>query len=162
MERGKSTDFILKQFRKKSKRLVNKDLFTEFFYLNRERSVIEFLTNGGDLLVNQFFKEFLPSEFRSFASVKIHNDSEEEVKTWYYEEENLILIIDVNWGFKKQEISIEIDIEQFEISVIDEHGEMIKSIDYILLNDYLISFLTLQARNLSQTFEILQNRKKKN
>ena len=160
MERGKNTDFILKQFRKKSKRLVNKDLFTEFFYLNRERSVIEFLKQNDELVLNTFFKEFLANDFKNFASVKIHNDSEEPVKTWYFEEENLVLIIDVNWGFKKQEISIEIDMDQFEISVVDEDGQMLKSVDYVLFNDYLISFLTLQARNLSQTFEVLNNRKK--
>ncbi len=71
MERGKSTSFILRQFRKKSKRIVHKDLFTEFFYLNRSRRVIEFLeTNKKVLALELFFKEFIPNEFKDFISIK--------------------------------------------------------------------------------------------
>ena len=162
MERGTSTDFILKQFRKKAKRAIKKDLFTEFFYLNRERRVIEFLNHNDILAMNNFFKEFLPQEFREFINIKILNDSEEEIKTWYYTEEDLVLVIEVNWGIKKQEISIEVDIELFNVSIIDQDQNILKSIDYEMLNDYFISFLTLQARNLARTFETLASSGKNN
>ena len=161
MERGNTTDFILKQFRKKTKRLIKKDLYTEFFYLNRGRRVIEFLEHEKELSMNVFFKEFLPQEFRDFVKVKILNDSEEEVKTWYYDEEELVVAIEVNWGKKQQEISVDIDIDLFAITIVDQDQNMTKSIDYIMFNDYLISFLTLQARNLAQTFEVLSGNKTK-
>jgi len=80
MERGKKTSFILRQFKKKSKRIVNKDIFTEFFYINRERRIVEFLLNDENLVIETFFKEFLPSEFRDFVSIKALNDVEEEIK----------------------------------------------------------------------------------
>lgn len=161
MERGNTTDFILKQFRKKTKRIVKKDLYTEFFYLNRSRRVIEFLEHEKILAMDSFFKEFLPQEFKDFIKVKILNDSEESISTWYYDEENLVLVIEVNWGKKQQEISIDIDIDSFVVSIIDQDQQVVKSIDYIMFNDYLISFLTLQARNLAQTFEVLANNKRK-
>jgi hypothetical protein len=163
MERGNTTDFILKQFRKKTKRIVKKDLYTEFFYLNRGRRVIEFLQHEEVLSMNVFFKEFLPESLKDFIKVKILNDSEEEVKTWYYDEEELVLVIEVNWGKKQQEISVDIDIDNFAITIIDQDQNMSKSIDYVMFNDYLISFLTLQARNLAQTFDLLSpnNKQKK-
>lgn len=159
MERGKSTDFILKQFKKKSKRVVKKDLFTEFFYLNRERRVIEFLKHGNDLAMDIFFKEFIPAEFRQFVQVKVYNDMEEQIKTWFYDEENLVIVLEVNWGSKKQEISVDIDIENFAISIIDQNQHLTRSVDYVMFNDYLISFLTLQARNLAETFDVLAQRR---
>ncbi len=158
MERGKTTDFILKQFKKKSKRIVNKDFFTEFFYLNKERQVIEFLRNGNGLVMESFFKEFLPEEFKEFVKVKLYNDVEEEINTWYYDEENLVVILDINWGFKKQQVSIDLDIENFAVTVIDENGGFMKRVDYVLFNDYLISFLTTQARTLAQSFETLNKK----
>lgn len=159
MERGKKTSFILRQFKKKSKRIVNKDVFTEFFYINRERRVIEFLLNDENLVIDTFFKEFLPTEFRDFVNVKALNDIEEEVKLWYYDNETLVIVIEINWGFKKQEMSIEIDIETFVVTVIDENGVITRDVDYFLFNDYVISFLTLQARNLAQTFDVLSKKK---
>ena len=161
MERGKKTSFILRQFRKKSKQIVNKDMFTEFFYLNRERKVVEFLTNNSVFTIEIFFKEFLPYEFRDFISIKILNDVEEEIKTWYYNDEDIVFVISVNWGFKKQEINIDLSIENFIVTVIDEDGKIFRDIDYVLLNDFLISFLTIQARNLAQTFDIISKKKLK-
>ncbi len=161
MERGKKTSFILRQFRKKSKRVVNKDLFTEFFYLNKSRKVIEFLNDStGNLHVETFFKQFLPSEFRDFANVKILNDAEEEITTWYYDEENLVLTVNVNWGFKKQDISVDINIENFLITVISEDGKILRNIDYTLFNDYLISFLSIQSRNLAKAFDLVSGKKR--
>jgi len=155
MERGKKTGIILRQFRKKNKRAINKDLFTEFFYLNKERRVVEFLLNDSSIVLEDFFKKFLPSEFREFVKVKVLNDVEEEIRTWYIEEENLVLIIEINWGSKKQEISIELNIENFMITAISEKGQVIREVDYVMLNDYIISFLTRQARNLAETFDVL-------
>lgn len=163
MERGKKTNFILRQFKRKSKRIIQKDLFTEFFYLNRERQVVEFLPNENKgLVIQDFFKQFLAEEFRDFVDLKILNDCEEEIKTWYYDQENLILVLKVNWGFKKQEISLDINIENFFITIIDESEKIIRKIDYVLLNDHMISFLTLQARTLSQIFEKLSDKDLKN
>lgn len=153
MERGDKTKFILKQFKKKSKKLINKDYFTEFFYLNKNRKVIEFITNQDEeLIIETFFKKFIPEDFKEFVKLKILNDSEEEIKNWYYTDENLVFVIAINWGFKKQELSIDIDIDNFIITVIDEKGNVMKNIDYTLLNDHLISFLTTQARNLAETY----------
>ena len=159
MERGKKTGFILRQFKKKSKRIVNKDIFTEFFYINRQRRVIEFLTNDDILVMNNFMREFLPAEFRTFVSIKILNDVEEEIKTWYYDDETLVIVIEINWGFKKQEISVDLDIENFVVTVIDENGVATRDIDYFLFNDYVISFITLQARSLAESFAMLSKKK---
>jgi hypothetical protein len=161
MERGEKTSFILRQFRKKSKRVINKDYFTEFFYLNRDRRVVEFLKQNDKLVVEEFFRQFLPEEFRNFVQVKILNDIEEEINTWFYEQETLVVLLKVNWGFKKQEISIDINIENFMITIIDENEQLIREIDYTLLNDHIISFLTLQARNLAQIFERIAAKKAK-
>jgi hypothetical protein len=158
MERTESTNSILRQFRKKSKRLVNKDLFTEFFYLNKDRKVIEFLVSEDKLVVESFLKSFLPSEFRSFVKVRILNDEEDEIKSWFYDNEDLVLVIEVNWGVKKQEISLDIDIENFSVAVIDEEGLVLKEIDYVLFNEFLISFFTLQAQNLAQSFDKLSKK----
>jgi hypothetical protein len=160
MERGKKTSFILRQFRRKSKRVVNKDLFTEFFYLNRSRRVIEFLSDYNKCLhIENFFKEFLPNEFKDFVKLKILNDSEEQINTWYYDEENLVIVVSVNWGFKKQEISIDLNIENFVVTSINEDGKIIRDVDYTLFNDYLISFLSIQSRTLAQSFEIISAKK---
>lgn len=161
MERSEKTDSILRQFKKKSKRIVNKDFFTEFFYLNKNRRVIEFLYHEDSLILESFFKKFLPEEFKEFVSLKILNDSEEEIRSWFYENENLVLVLAVNWGFKKQEISIDIDIESFEVSIINEDGSIVREIDYVLLNEFIISFLTNQAQALAQAFEKLTNKKNK-
>jgi hypothetical protein len=162
MERNEKTTSILRQFRKKSKRIVNKDFFTEFFYLNRHRRAIEFLYEDDQLILEDFFKKFLPADFKEFVQFKLLNDSEEEIRTWMYENENLVLLIKVNWGFRKEEISIDVDIDNFSITSIDDKDIVIKQIDYYLLNDFLISFITNQSNALSETFEkIVQNKKEK-
>lgn len=152
MERNDKTTSILRQFRKKSKRIVNKDFFTEFFYLNRNRRAIEFLYDDEQLILEDFFKKFLPSDFREFVELKILNDSEEEIRTWFYENENMVLLIKINWGFRKEEISIDVDMDNFSVTSIDDKGLVIKQIDYYLVNDFLISFVTNQANALSETF----------
>lgn len=155
MERGKKTGFILRQFRKKSKRLVHKDLFTEFFYLNKDRRVIEFLSQDDQLVVQSFFNQFLPDDMKGFVKIKLMNDMEEEIKVWYFDSENLVIVLDVNWGFKKQEVSIDMNIENFCITVVEESGMAVRDIDYVMFNDYLISFFTAQARTLAKSFETL-------
>jgi len=158
MQRGKKTNFILRQFKRKSKKIVNKDYFTEFFYHNKEREIIEFLKDSnGNFIMDSFFKKFIPDEFKEFINVKVYNMNEEEIKLWYYTQEDLVFVINVNWGIKKQEISIEIDIENFEITIIDDKENVSKKIDYVMFNDYLISFLTLQARNLAEAFNKITN-----
>lgn len=153
MQRGRKTNLILKQFRRKSKKIINKDLFTEIFYLNNDRKIIEFLIQKDTLITELFFKEFLPIEFRDFIEIKILNDAEEQIKQWYFEEENLVIIIKVNWGKEIEEISIDLNIENFIINIINDKGIAIRQIDYNLFNDFLISFLTLQARKLTTRFK---------
>ncbi|MFW6285576.1 MAG: hypothetical protein ACOC16_00225 [Nanoarchaeota archaeon] len=163
MERTDKTNSILRQFKKKSKRVINKDFFTEFFYLNRHRRAIEFLFNQDELILEEFLKKFLPLEFQDFVELKLLNDSEEEIRTWYYDNENLVLVLKINWGFRKEEISIDVDIENFCVTSINEEGFVFKQIDYYLLNEFIISFITNQANNLSKTFEnIVDNKKKQN
>ena len=153
MQREKKVNYILRQFKKKSKKIINKDYFTEFFYINENREVIEFLRdNNRNLIIDIFFKKFLPEEFSNFVNIKIMNFNDEEVNLWYYSEENLILLIEVNWGFKKQEISIDLDIENFEVRVVEDDEEISRKIDYTFFNEYLISFLTIQARNLAEIY----------
>lgn len=159
MQRNEKTQNILRQFKKKTKKVINNNIFTDFFYLNKERRVVELLAFDEEtLVVEHFLKEFLPKDFRDFVSLKILNDMEEEVRVWYYDTENLVLVLSVNWGFKKQEISIDIDIENFKVTIIDESGIAVKGLDTNLLNDYLISFLSIQAKNLSETFEVLSKK----
>lgn len=160
MERGNNTNFILKQFKKKSKKAINRDFFTEFFYLNKSRSVIEILKNevNESFPMETFFKEFIPVEFRDFVYLKILNEKEEEIKTWYFDSENLILAIGINWGFKKEEMFVEISIENFEITKIYDKDIISKEIDYTMLNDYFISFLTIQARKLAKKFKKLSSK----
>ena len=123
MERNEKTQSILRQFKKKSKRVVNNNIFTEFFYLNKDRRVIEFLAQDEDtLLIENFLKHFLPKDFRDFIKLKVLNDFEEETRIWYYDSENLVLVIEVNWGFKKQEISLAIAIDNLNIIVKAERG----------------------------------------
>lgn len=159
MERGKTTNFILRQFKRKSKRILSKDSYTELFLVNKERDVVEFLTQDDNLVANLFFKEFLPNELKDFVEVKIHNEDEQPIKTWYYNDENLVLIISINWGKKQHEISIDIDIESFAVTYIDENKKSVIKLDYNLLSDHIISFLTIQARKLAKEFKLITKEK---
>ena len=159
MERGKTTSFILRQFKRKSKRILSKDSYTELFLVNKERDVVEFLTQDDNLIVNLFFKEFLPNELKDFVEVKIHNEDEQPIKTWYYNDENLVLIISINWGKKQHEISLDIDIENFAVTFIDENKKSVIKLDYNLLSDHIISFLTIQVRKLAKEFKLITKEK---
>jgi len=162
VEKDKKTNHVLRQLKKKMKKNVKKDFYTEFFYLNKERKVIEFLSQENKLYIEEFFKEFIPSEFREFVNLSLLNDVEEDIKTWYFEEENLILVININWGKKKQEISIELNIENFIITSVSDDGTIMKEIDYTLFNEFLISFLKRQASQLSKTYQTLSKRRECN
>ena len=150
MNRSEKTEYILKQFKKRNKKLVNKDLITEFFYLNRSRKAIEFLESNGTLIIEDFLKKFLPREFQEFVGIAILSEEEEDIKTWYYNEEGLIIVLRVNWGFKKQEISFDINIENFIVTIIDD--TITRTVDYSMFNDYLISLMIRQARSLSEIY----------
>lgn len=161
MERGKKTGFILRQFKKKSKRALSKDFFTEFFYLNQKRRVVEFLFSENDsLIIEDFLKEFLSEELKDFVSLRVLNDNEEEIQTWYYPTEDLTLAIHIDWGDKSQEISINVNIENFVVTTINEDEKVNTQIDYTLLNDFIISFLTTKGRELSEIFNKLKINKK--
>lgn len=159
MEKNKNVEAILRQFRKKSKRIINKDYFTEFFYINKNRKVIEFLFDEkNNLLLEKYLKKFIEKDFKEFIKISLINDEEEEIKTWFYEKEDLIINLQINWGFKKQEICLQIDIENFIIEILDQENFCLRKIDYNLLNDYLISFITNQAKTLSESFKILSKK----
>jgi hypothetical protein len=155
MEKQKKTESLLRNFKRKTKKIVKKDLFTEFFFINKNRKIIEFLSLNETLLIESFFKQLIPKEFSPFTSLKILNEFEEEVTTWYFEEEIISLVIFVNWGFKKQEISIDLDIEPFIIKLINDNENLVEDIDYNILNNYIIGFITNQAENLSKCFSKL-------
>lgn len=130
-------------------------MFTEFFYVNEDRQVIEFLKDKDMFIMEAFFKNFLPAELREFSTIRIYNDSEEEIRQWFYESENVVIAIRISWGFKKQEMYVEIDAENFYVNALSEEGELVKNIDPSLLNDYLISFLTGQAKTISTLYKAL-------
>ena len=161
MERTKSTSSVLRQFRKKSRRVLNKDLYTEFFYLNRNRKVVEFLVDGENLLISDFFKEFLPFDFRDFVSVELHNDEEEKINAWFFDMEDLVIVIKIDWGFRKEEVSIDVDIDNFVVTSVDEKGNALQQVDYRLLNEFIISFLTNQAKVLSESYDRISQRRKR-
>jgi hypothetical protein len=162
MERTKNTTSVLRQFRKKSRRVLNKDLYTEFFYLNRNRKVVEFLADGENLLISDFFKEFLPIDFRDFVSVELHNDDEDKINAWFFDMEDLVIVIKIDWGFRKEEVSIDVDIDNFVVTSVDGEGNSFQQVDYRLLNEFIISFLINQAKVLSESYEkILQRRKRR-
>ena len=161
MEREEKTKFILKQFKKKSKRLLQRNNYTEFFFVNKDRKVIEFLTREKELALTLFFKEFLPKEFKEFVIIKIFNEMEEEIKTWYYGEEDIVLVLEINWGSKFQEISTHISIDSFIHSIFTQNNTIVlREVNYELFNEYLISVMMYQARNLSKIFESISFRKK--
>ncbi|MFW5704290.1 MAG: hypothetical protein ACOCXG_00475 [Nanoarchaeota archaeon] len=155
MEKDKKTSSILKRLKDASNGLVKSEIYTEFFYLNRERKVVEFLKNKGEFNLETFIKELLPAEFRDFVSLKVLNDDEEEISTWYYEEELAVFVINVNWGVKKEEISLDLNINNFIVAAIDSRGIYERRINLNLLNDFIISFLTIQAKDLKNTFKKL-------
>lgn len=161
MERTKSTNSVLRQFRKKSKRVLNKDLYTEFFYLNRNRKVIEFLSSGESLLIDDFFKEFVPEDFRDFVSVEVHNDSEEKINSWFFDIEDMVIVIKIDWGFRKEELSVDVDIDNFIVTSVDEKGNAFQQVDYRLLNEFIISFLINQSKILSESYDKISKRRKR-
>ena len=145
-------DTILNEIRKKSKRILRDEIFTEFFCLNKNRNIIEFLKDEKMTNLEIFFKSIIREEFRQFVKLKIYNSCEEEINTWYFEEENLVLVIEINYGFEKQEISTEINVENFFITSISSTGLKTISIEISLLNDFFISFLKKQAFYLQKKF----------
>jgi len=158
----RSVENILKKFKKKSIRTLKKETYTEFFYLNKSRRVIEFLVDENDeLLLNKFFKEFLPREIKDFCDLELFVDDEEEIRSWYYEDENLILKIIIKWGINIQEIFTEVDIDNFMVSLINNEDLLIKNIDIELFKNYLINFVINQAESISKSYHkiILENKK---
>ena len=152
------TEKLLRHFKRKTKKTLSKNVFTEFFLLNKNRKIIEFLNQENVLLIELFFKQLIPTDFREFVNIKILNEFGEDIFIWYFEEEILSLVICIKWGFKKQEISVEFDIENFTEKLIeissdeDEKSKVLENINYKILNDYIISFLSNQAENLSKCF----------
>jgi len=157
----RSVENILKKFKKKSLKSIKKETYTEFFYLNKSRRVLEFLVDEKDeLLLNKFFKEFLPTEIREFCDLELLVD-DEEVRSWYYEDENLILKIVIKWGVNSQEIFVEVDIENFMVSLVNNEDFLVKNIDVDLFKNYLINFLINQTESLSKSYQKILGENKK-
>jgi hypothetical protein len=155
MDFDKKTTAILKKLRKTSKDLIKKEIYTEFFYLNRERKVIEFLKYKNQFILELFLKELLPEDFREFISFKLLNDEEEEIQTWYYEDELSVLVISVNWGLKKEEISIDLNINNFVVASIDSENIYERRINHNLFNDFMISYMKNIANDLNVKYQEL-------
>lgn len=150
-------DYSLKKIRRKAQKAVKNQQFTEFFVLNKQRKVIEFLlTTDNRNLLDIFFKNLVPEELKDFVSVKLRDDSEEIINHWYFEKEVLVIVLSIDWGDNKQDISIELDSEQFEMLILNSSGLNIKVLDYKLLNDFLINFLKRQAESVTKTFNELK------
>jgi len=126
--------------------------FTEFFLINEERKVIEFLKEKNELLMSKFLKELLPRELEPFCYVKLLDDCGEEINCWYYEEESILLNVSVISGQENFELSIELDIELFMISVYMDDIICMKNVDVELFSNYLINFLSIQAKHLSKLY----------
>ena len=154
---GEKINNILRKLKRKSKKLVKDDIYTEFFYFNKNRRIIEFLEQDGVLVMETFFKKFIQKELSEFIRIKILNDNEEEIKNWYFEEEDLVILISINWGNKKQEISVDISIDNFITTIINSNKEVFKEVDYNLLNSFIISFLELRSKNISLIYNRLKN-----
>ena len=152
----KKEKLILGKIRKKSKKIIEKQVFTEFFFINKNRKVIEFLKDNNETNLEFFFKNLIKEEFRSFVKLKIYNCSEEEIETWYYDEENLVLAIEINFGKKKQQNSIEININNFVLTSLDNWENSIIFIDFKLLNNFLITFLKSESEKISRVFNKLK------
>ncbi len=149
---------LLKKFKKKSKRTLKKEIFTEFFFLNKNRKVIEFLLDESEnLLLNNFFKELLPKEIKEFCELKLVSD-DEEVKTWYYDDENLIIKIDILWGINKQEMFLELDIDNFTINNIKNESFLFKYVDVDLLRNYLINFVINVSKKISKDYNAIKKK----
>ena len=152
----KKEKLILGKIRKKSKKIIEKQVFTEFFFINKNRKVIEFLKDNNETNLEFFFKNLIKEEFRPFVKLKIYNCSEEEIETWYYDEENLVLAIEINFGKKKQQNSIEININNFVLTSLDNWENSIIFIDFKLLNNFLITFLKSESEKISRVFNKLK------
>lgn len=145
---------LLRKFKKKSKKILSKDKYTEFFIINTQRQVIEFVCDEEEkLLISSFFEEFLPNEFKDFCKLSIVNEMNEEISKWYYDEEDLSIKMSINWGTNKQEISSIIDIENFFITLSANEEVYARSIDIDLLNNYIVNLVTTQAMHISKIYK---------
>ena len=52
----KKEKLILGKIRKKSKKIIEKQVFTEFFFINKNRKVIEFLKDNNETNLEFFLK----------------------------------------------------------------------------------------------------------
>lgn len=152
-------DSLLRKYKRKTKKSLRKETYTEFFYVNTHRKVIEFLSDENEeLLLNKFLKEFLPSEIKEFCELGLFNEMDEEIKNWYYENETLIIKIQVKWGFSTQDLVLDIDIENFYVNLY-KNGELSgKNIDIELLNNFLINYIISQSENISKIYDSIKKR----
>ena len=148
----------LKKSQQKAKKAIQNQRFTEFFVMNEQRKVIEFLlTTKDNLLLEYYFLNLLPEELREFASLEIKNEAEENINHWYFNDELIILLFKIDWGDNKQEISMEIDSEQFETLITNKESVFgIRFFDYKLCNEFLKSVIKSQAYMISKSFEDLK------
>ena len=158
-------DSTLKKVKQKAQKAIRNRDFTEFFVLNKQRKVIEFLlTTQEKLLLEFYLHSLIPEEMREFVHLELRNEEEEKIIHWYFDEELVIFVLHIDWGDNKQEISIEVDSEQFEVLVANSGDLGIRILDYKMLNDFMVSFIRKQAEMISNTFNSIkeENEKAKN
>lgn len=158
MTSNNNFESTLKKSQQKAKKAVLNQRFTEFFVMNEQRKVIEFLLTTKDkLILEYYFLNLLPEELRQFASLEIKNESEENINHWYFNDELIILLFKVDWGNSKQEISMEIDSEQFEVLITNVDSLFgVRYFDYKLCNEFLKNVIKSQANMISKSFEDLK------
>lgn len=158
MEYSNNFESALKKSHQRAKKAIHNQRFTEFFVMNEQRKVIEFLLTTKDkLLLEYYFLELLPDELRSFATLEIKNEAEENITHWYFNDELIVLLFKIDWGNSKQEISVEIDSEQFEALITSKDSSFgVRFFDYRLCNEFLKSVIKSQADMISSSFEDLK------
>ena len=164
MKKNNNFDSALKKLKAQAKKSINKQNITDFFVLNKQRKVIEFLlTTEEQLLLTYYLKSLVPEELVNFIDLRLKNELEEEIVHWYFEEEIIIVEISIDWGNQKQTISIEVDTEQFEMLIEYDSSLQVKALDYTMLSDFLSQFVQRQAKMITEVFEgiKLKNSKKK-
>lgn len=157
MTSNNNFESTLKKSQQKAKKAIQNQRFTEFFVMNEQRKVIEFLlTTKDNLLLEFYFLELLPEELRDFATLEIKNEAEENINHWYFNDELIVLLFRIDWGDSKQEISMEIDSEQFEVLITNMESIGIRYFDYKLCNEFLKNVVKSQADMISNSFNDLK------
>lgn len=157
MTSNNNFESTLKKSKQEAKKAMLNQQFTEFFVLNEQRKVIEFLvTSNNTTLLEYYFKQLLPEELRDFVTLQIQSESDEVITHWYFNEEVISLLFTIDWGDSKQEIFLEIDSEQFEMLITNQNGFGVRVFDYKLCNEFIKQVIKSQAKIIIDSYEELK------